>query len=365
MVKAFTLFPPIQVAESEEEEQDDTSDFEVVNVEEEMVYFPPERSSCFVHTLQLVVRDAMDEAGSIKNLLGKVQKLVSFCHKSTLATDALEGGHKLQPANATRWNSQLKMLRSVLNVPSDVLAEVHCPIQLTSYELKIIQELCEVLEPFEEATDRCQAEKIVTSSLIIPCVRGLRHAIKNMKMTGNKKFVSTLQSSLESRLTKFEEMECFQVAATLNPRFKLDWCIGEEQVIIKNLLNAKVESASPKGNATMNGSTQPKKRPKLFSYMESQSSAMPADTAPHEVPVYFSTPCLTEDTDPFVYWKENQSRFPTLAQLACKYLAIPASSAPVERIFSVAGKIFRPERCRLNDKTFEELLRIRCNSVAQ
>ncbi|KAI2661218.1 Zinc finger BED domain-containing protein 4 [Labeo rohita] len=89
MVKAFTLFPPIQVAESEEEEQDDTSDFEVVNVEEEMVYFPPERSSCFVHTLQLVVRDAMDEAGSIKNLLGKVQKLVSFCHKSTLATDAL------------------------------------------------------------------------------------------------------------------------------------------------------------------------------------------------------------------------------------------------------------------------------------
>ncbi|KAI2661217.1 Zinc finger BED domain-containing protein 4 [Labeo rohita] len=184
-------------------------------------------------------------------------------------------------------------------------------------------------------------------------------------MTGNKKFVSTLQSSLESRLTKFEEMECFQVAATLDPRFKLDWCIGEEQVIIKNLLNAKVESASPKGNATMKCSAQPKKRPKLFSYMESQSSAMPADTAPHEVPVYFSTPCLTEDTDPLVYWKENQSRFPTLAQRACKYLAIPASSAPVERIFSVAGKIFRPERCRLNDKTFEELLRIRCNSVAQ
>lgn len=224
--------------ESEEEELDETSDFEVVNVEEEMVYFPPERSSCFVHTLQLVVRDAMDDAGSIK-------KLVSFCHKSTLATDALEGGQKLQPANATRWNSQLKMLRSVLNVPSDVLAELNCPIQLTSYELKIIQELCEVLEPFEEATDRCQAEKMVTSSFIIPCVRGLRHAIKNMKMTANKKFVSTLQS-------------------TLDPRFKLDWCIGEEQVIIKNLLTAKVESASPKRNATMNGSAQPKKCPKLF-----------------------------------------------------------------------------------------------------
>jgi len=80
----------------------------------------------------------------------------------------------------------------------------------------------------------------------------------------------------------------------------------------------------------------------------------------HELPVYLSTPCLAEDADPLLFWKENQNSFPNLAVLACKYLAIPASSAPVERIFSVAGKIFRPERCRLNDKTFKELLTIRC-----
>jgi len=82
MIKAFTLFPPMHVVESEEEEQDEISDFEMVNVEEEMV-FPPERSSFFVHTLQLVVCDAMDDAGFIKNLLGKVQKrrLCSQCSK--------------------------------------------------------------------------------------------------------------------------------------------------------------------------------------------------------------------------------------------------------------------------------------------
>lgn len=90
--------------------------------------------------------------------------------------------------------------------------------------------------------------------------------------------------------------------------------------------------------------------------MESQSATVLLDTALHELPVDLSKPCLTEDADPLVFWKENQSSFPNLAALACKYLAIPASSAPVERIFSIAGKSFPPERCCLNDKTFEELM---------
>ncbi|VDI11014.1 Hypothetical predicted protein [Mytilus galloprovincialis] len=37
------------------------------------------------------------------------------------------------------------------------------------------------------------------------------------------------------------------------------------------------------------------------------------------------------------------------------------SSAPVERLFSTAGKTFRPERCRLADGTFEKLMMVKCN----
>ena len=39
-----------------------------------------------------------------------------------------------------------------------------------------------------------------------------------------------------------------------------------------------------------------------------------------------------------------------------------ATSAPVECLFSTAGKVFRPERCSLKDDTFEKLnMMIKCN----
>ncbi|XP_048867870.1 zinc finger BED domain-containing protein 4-like isoform X12 [Brienomyrus brachyistius] len=355
----------VTLIDVEEDEQDDTSDLHVVNIDEEIMYFPPERSPCFVYTLQLVVRDALDQVGSIKNLLDKIQKLVSFCHKSPVATEIL-GDYKIYPGNAAHWNSQLKVLKSVLNIPSYVLAQLECPVQLSPTEFKIIQELCVVLEPFGEVTDRCQAEKVVTSSLVIPCVRGLRHAVKNMKMTGNNNLVSILQSLVEKHLAKFEDIQCFQMASTLDPRFKLDWCTGEEVNTIKDLLIGKVECLSPKFNAGYSDWTaQPVKRPKLFSYMESQTSPSDIAKATRDVIVYLSQPCLAEDADPLAYWKGNQTSFPELARLACKYLAIPASSAPVEKIFRAAGSIFKSERGNLNDKTFEDLLLIKCNSTEQ
>ena len=59
--------------------------------------------------------------------------------------------------------------------------------------------------------------------------------------------------------------------------------------------------------------------------------------------------------------KENQKKYPILAMLAKDVLGVPSSSAPVERLFSIAGKVFTPERCQLTDKRFEQLMFIRCN----
>ena len=76
---------------------------------------------------------------------------------------------------------------------------------------------------------------------------------------------------------------------------------------------------------------------------------------------YFRSPSLDYENDPLEWWKLHAADFPHVARTAKAVLSIPASSAPVERIFSSTGKIFRPERTRLTEEKFEQLLFIKCN----
>ena len=57
----------------------------------------------------------------------------------------------------------------------------------------------------------------------------------------------------------------------------------------------------------------------------------------------------------------EQNNFPNLSRVEIDVLSVPASSATVERVFSIAGKLYMPERYRLTTKHFEQLMFIRAN----
>lgn len=67
------------------------------------------------------------------------------------------------------------------------------------------------------------------------------------------------------------------------------------------------------------------------------------------------------ENDPLMFWFYNKDKYPHLHELALKVLSVPASSAPVERVFSAVGLLMRPHRASLGSKMLTSLIFLKCN----
>ena len=72
---------------------------------------------------------------------------------------------------------------------------------------------------------------------------------------------------------------------------------------------------------------------------------------------------ICSDQDPLHFWKNHCEVYPKLARFAKKCLINPASSAPVERVFSHGGVLMRPHRAKMTDSTLSMLLFMKCNRL--
>ena len=61
-------------------------------------------------------------------------------------------------------------------------------------------------------------------------------------------------------------------------------------------------------------------------------------------------------TNPLEWWRINEYKYPNVAKLAKKYLCIPATSAPSERVFSQAGLTIANDRASLLPDHAEDLV---------
>ena len=75
-----------------------------------------------------------------------------------------------------------------------------------------------------------------------------------------------------------------------------------------------------------------------------------------EIVKYLEEDLADRDVDHLGYLHRRQVDFPSLGEMARALLAIPATSVPSERAFSMGGLICRDERASLNGKTIEMLM---------
>ena len=267
MLKAFSLpgFETTVTNETLSDDDDDEDDDVTTAVSDDSLFeYVNDHISCFAHTLQLVIKDGFQQAGTINKVLAKASAVVSHVRKYIHATEMLENYKCLQTANATRWNSQLAMVRSILNIPDEKLRSLDTQHQLTAYDRNILKDLIEVLTPFESATHCVQGDWVVTGSMVVPCVRILKTELEALYNKFSSKFVLTLKNSVHKRLTKYEDYKAFQTASVLDPRFKLNWCSHSESQLQRAAIITKATQIIPDPTVTEE-QPPPKKRSGFFS----------------------------------------------------------------------------------------------------
>ena len=75
-----------------------------------------------------------------------------------------------------------------------------------------------------------------------------------------------------------------------------------------------------------------------------------------EVDTYIKDSRPALESNPLDWWRVNQTRFPRLASLAGRYLCIPGTSVPSERVFSAAGLVVNRLRTRLTPEHVDMLV---------
>ena len=90
-------------------------------------------------------------------------------------------------------------------------------------------------------------------------------------------------------------------------------------------------------------------------HFESGKKATRATPA-EEIRDYFATPHIPTMDNPLKWWSLNEDQFPRLAKLARQYLAVPATSTPSERVFSLAGNTITRQRSSLHPDHVDTLI---------
>ena len=105
-----------------------------------------------------------------------------------------------------------------------------------------------------------------------------------------------------------------------------------------------------------------KLRSSLFGYKTSTPETQMSElSAEYQLTNYLSTinsDSFDPESDYNIFGDKNFTRLrPLFSRLFC----VPATSAPVERVFSQGGIIMRPHRARLGNELLEMLMYLRCN----
>ncbi|CAF0958396.1 unnamed protein product [Didymodactylos carnosus] len=350
---------------------------------------------CFSHLLQTVVKTGSD-VPDIKVQLTNVEKTASHIRRSYKAKDDLQHAQNqlgLTPRDLvqdveTRWNSGFYMIQRFVEeeqplllcfINPDFLRRFKDTRIVTGIDFCTLKLLLKILEPLEEMTRDISSATTSTMSLILVFLTVVLNSLEpdltridDMRIAMNSQLNKWFK---ESFLNKF-----YLLSTILDARFKhftfvqpssfqangvaaktlVDWNSNGALVLAEKFLhNEYLIMSTPAPGTTRASSPLPSPPPtSLLSRIVTKQHSVISN----EYTSYLSEPEIRDNECALVWWRKNQSRCPTIAKIARKFLCIPATSTPAERVFSLSGFITNERRSRLSPDCANDIIFLNRNS---
>jgi hypothetical protein len=274
-------------------------------------------------------------------------------------------------------------------------------INLSNDEWIAIKQLIDVLEPFASATKLLEGSKYATISFMNDVITAIKNGVQstqNVEPNIDFTYPTTVfdddigiedpddddevdDHPKRRKILINTPQDCKdlteKVKLALHTAINHYWIVPQNEGMIATLLDPRCKSLNF-ANESQKNQTKAlfreiynEKRQEL-STIQQQQSLSPDNTInsllqdifanrrrrerQDEIDEYMMIEEIDVSTCPFKWWASQESRFPILSQLAKKYLAIPATSAASERLFSDAGNVMTVKRTNLSPTTFEHLI---------
>lgn len=329
---------------------------------------------CFAHTINLAVSKGLEDRDNsvIKRLIGRARSLVSTFRHSYIKTEDLRKNEQLLDLQqlqlvtdvCTRWNSVYYMIKRLLDVYPAIYGALYASpdkhLLLGDEDRKNLEELTEILQPFEKATRMVSSEKEPTAGLILPYLENfIEVKLKENETDSNmvKRFKRTVRADLQNRYKDPDQRMRLALITVLDPRVRTcDWMDDE----MKETVYAKLEEACIAERVQNSENEPPResdegapgaaKRVKPNDDLDGVIKVSGGDNYNHgksdqeiiekEISEYKNeTSYGLGYADSLKWWKLNAAKYPNITKVMLKNLHIPASSVASERVFSTAGRI--------------------------
>jgi hypothetical protein len=345
-------------------------------------------AGCFAHTLQLCIKPAL-ELPSVSKLISRARKLVGhFKHSTTVTAEMRKRQklfelpqHELIQDVVIRWNSTQLMMERLCEQRSVISDSMLDPsltkkedmyMLLKENEWETMAEISKVLQQLTKVTTYMNTESNVSTSVVYPIVCGLIR--KHLSVNADDipvviRIKTVIADDLHKRFKPGEVATAATVpvlSSCLDPRYKhLNiWSSEQRQLAIETLESTLEGLPLTMLKRRFRENESSPKKAKVQRVLDFLLEDDSEDNAESEITA-FMRERVDPDTDYLAWWKDNSDKYSRLSVLARRYLGVPSTSVPSERIFSAAGWIVTKLRNRLSSSCIDQIIFLNKNSVPQ